>query len=177
MQVAVQHELFQPVMDLQRPVYTPPACAQEVDDLPQVVPTVRDMQELEVAIRDSLQLLDVDALTSHYFCEGQYARELQIPKGHVVVGKMHATENFFVLTKGDMTIWTPLGMKRVHAPFMCVTRPGDKRVGFAHEDSTTINFHANVDNEQDLLVLEDRYIIPERLGYDGHERKALQGAA
>jgi quercetin dioxygenase-like cupin family protein len=92
-----------------------------------------------------------------------YARELLIPQGAVIVGKMHAKENLFLLAKGDMTVWTDQGVRRVQAPFMVVTKPGDKRVGYAHEDSITINFHANPDDEQDLTLLEARYIMPEAL--------------
>ena len=128
-------------------------------------PTDRQVANLEKAIPQNLPTYDIDALTEHHFCEGLYARELFIPKGGVIVGKRHAKQNFFLLVKGDMTVSTASGMKRIKAPFMAVTQPGDKRVGYAHEDSITMNFHANPDDCADLKLLEERYISPEALVY------------
>ena len=79
------------------------------------------------------------------------------------MGKQHAKQNVFLLIKGELTLATEQGPKRVRAPFMAITQPGDKRVGFAHEDSITLNIHANPDDEHDLVVLESRYITPEQL--------------
>lgn len=124
------------------------------------VPTLENIRALERAMLERED--QVELPVTHHFCKGMYARWLEIPKGSAIVGKMHAQENFFLLLKGEMTVWTTNGMRRVKAPFMCVTKPGDKRVGYAHEDSVTINFHPNPDDEQDLLLLEDRYIVDEQ---------------
>lgn len=138
-----------------------------MSDLPEIVtkntapiPSLDQIQSLQNAIANELDCYDIEELTTHHFCEGMYARELFIPAGTVLVGKMHAKENFFVLMRGDMTILTPNGVRRVKAPFMVVTKPGDKRVGYAHEDSVTFNFHPNEDDQQDLKLLEARYIVP-----------------
>lgn len=128
-----------------------------------VAPTLDQIRRLEAAIPLALETYDIDSLTRHHFCEGMYVRELTIPAGGVIVGKMHAKENVFLLAKGDMTVWTEQGVRRVQAPFLVVTKPGDKRVGYAHEESITMNFHANHDDERDLEVLESRYILPEAL--------------
>ena len=126
-------------------------------------PTELQITELEKAIREALPTYDVDSLTSHHFCSGLYARELLVPKGGVVVGKRHASQNFFLLVKGEMTFSTDHGMIRVRAPFMAITKPGERRVGYAHEDSITMNFHANPDDCTDLVLLEERYVTPELL--------------
>lgn len=126
-------------------------------------PTLDQIRRLEAAIPQTLDTYDIDSLTTHHFCEGLYARELVIPEGGVIVGKMHAKENLFLLAKGDMTVWTEHGVRRVQAPFMVKTKPGDKRVGYAHTESITINFHANPDDETDLTLLESRYVMPEAL--------------
>ena len=128
-------------------------------------PTEDQVAMLEAAVREGLPNYDIDELTSHHFCAGLYARELAIPKGGIIVGKRHAKQNFFLLVKGDMTVSTNNGMRRITAPFMVVTQPGDKRVGYAHEDSITMNFHANEDDCTDLVLLENRYIVPE-IGYE-----------
>ena len=132
-------------------------------DVTRHAPSEVQITELDRAIREVLPTYDVDSLTSHHFCAGLYARELQIPKGGVIVGKRHASQNFFLLVKGEMTFSTDHGMIRVQAPFMAITRPGERRVGYAHEDSITMNFHANPDDCTDLVLLEERYITPELL--------------
>lgn len=120
------------------------------------------VRRLEAALAQFEQI-DADRLTSHHFCDGMYARELFIPAGVAVVGKMHASRNFFVLVKGTLILATPDGPVRITAPYMAVTEPGTKRAVFAEEDSVCINFHSNPDDEQDLAVLESRYITPEAL--------------
>jgi hypothetical protein len=42
-----------------------------------------------------------------------------------------------------------------------VTEPGTKRIVYAHEDTVIHTFHGNPDNETDLDLLEQRYIVPE----------------
>jgi hypothetical protein len=138
-------------------------------------PTLDQIRALEAAIKAELPTYDVEALTRHHFCEGMYARELFIPAGGVIVGKTHARQNFFLLARGDLTVWTEQGMKRVRAPFMVVTQPGEKRVGYAHEDSVTLNFHANPDDCADMAVLESRYIIPDA-AIEADERPSLENA-
>lgn len=129
------------------------------------LPTVNPVAQLEAALHalpDELKI-NPDDFTTHHFCAGMYARELFIPAGAVIVGKTHAVQNFFILVKGELLLASPEGPVRVRAPFMAVTQPGDKRAGLALEDSVCLNFHANPDDEQDLEVLETRYVIPEAL--------------
>ena len=127
------------------------------------VPVINPVRELQAALERMPDKLDIDALTSHHFCGGLYARELFIPAGTALVGKTHAQQNFFVLVKGTLTLATPNGPVTVTAPYMVVTQPGDQRAGFAHDDCICLNFHPNPDDERDMEVLEQRYITPEAL--------------
>lgn len=120
-------------------------------------------QKLEAAIKAELPCYDLDRLTAHHFCEGQYARELFIPQGAVIVGKMHAKENFFLLAMGELAMLTPDGVRLIRAPYLAVTKPGDKRAAYAIEDTICYNFHLNGDNERDMEALERRYIVPAEL--------------
>lgn len=123
--------------------------------------TLEKVRALETVMR---QMDTVELPVNHHFCRGLYARELFVPKGCTLVGKKHAQQNFFLLLSGEMSVSMADGsIARIRAPFLCVTQPGDKRVGYAHEDSVCINFHPNPDDEQDLNVLEARYITPEAL--------------
>lgn len=121
------------------------------------------VRALEAAIREMPGQLDADKLTFHHWCGGLYARELFIPAGATMVGKVHASENLFFLLKGRLSLATPEGPIEVVAPWMTVTKPGTKRAVFAHEDCVVMNVHANPDDERDLVKLEARYITPEAL--------------
>lgn len=133
-------------------------------------PTLPQLERLHQAIETSgIPQLDLAAHTAHHFCRGMYARELRVPAGHVVVGKMHASENFFLLVSGDVTISTNDGVRRLRGPVLAVTKPGDKRVCFAHTDVIMFNFHTRADEAEDLKILEARYVVPRE-----EEHRALE---
>jgi hypothetical protein len=121
------------------------------------------VQRLEAAIREMPDPFDIDAHTSHHFCDGMYVRQLDVPAGVTIVGKTHASRNLFLLVKGTMILATDDGPARIEAPFMVTTEPGTKRAGYAETDCICMNFHHNPDDEKDLVVLESRYIRPEAL--------------
>lgn len=77
---------------------------------------------------------------THHFCDGVYAREMFIPAGTVVVGKIHKRKNFNIMSRGKLTILTPDGLVTLLAGHHVVSEPGTKRVAYAHEDTiwTTI---------------------------------------
>jgi hypothetical protein len=94
----------------------------------------------------------------HHFADGLYAREITIPKGTLVVGKVHAGEHLNIVSKGEISVITEDGVRRIKAPCTLVSRPGTKRVGYAHEDTVWTTIHANPENEHDLERLEARLI-------------------
>jgi len=117
---------------------------------------------LMCAASPNLELLDLEALTNHEFCDGVYARSFLLPTGAWVISKMHAHENFFLLFKGDVSIYAADGTSvRVKAPFLMVTVPGTKRAVYAHEEAIIYNFHGNPENEKEVPKLEAKFIIPE----------------
>lgn len=94
---------------------------------------------------------------THIFADGIYAREIFIPKGTLLVGKIHAKDHVNVVSKGDISVITEEGVKRIVAPATFVAKPGTKRVGYAHEDTVWTTFHAS--KETDLEKLEDELIL------------------
>ena len=107
------------------------------------------------------QQLDLDALTKHHFAPGVYARELFIPKGTVLTGKIHKTEHLNIISQGKISVATEDGPKLIEAPHIMVSKPGTKRAGYAHEDTTWITIH--VTDETDLDKIEELVIAK---GYD-----------
>lgn len=129
-----------------------------------VAPTREQIERLEDEMRKSPPL---EIKTTHYFAQGLYAREIFIPKGCLLTGKVHRFEHLNIVSQGDITVWTEQGMKRVVAPFTLVSKPGTKRVGFAHEDTIWTTVHAceetNVEKIEGLLVEPNDPLIEETL--------------
>lgn len=129
-------------------------------DRPAVAPARSQIEELEAAM---LQYPQTELQTAHYFADGLYAREIRIPAGVLLTGKVHAAEHLNILSKGRITVWTEDGMRELCAPHAMVSRPGTKRVGLAHEDSVWTTIHANLRNTTDLDELEAVLIEPANL--------------
>lgn len=102
----------------------------------------------------------------HTFGDGTYVREMFIPKGTPLSGKIHKHACTNILVSGDITVFTEEGEKRIQGPCTFVSPPGVKRIGFAHEDTIWINVHSNPDNETDLSKIEQRVIAKDYGEYD-----------
>jgi quercetin dioxygenase-like cupin family protein len=122
-------------------------------------PVSRDrIAALETELR---KLPQADVPTEHTFGPGFYARTITLEPGTVLTGKVHSTEHIFIVSKGDITLVTEEGRKRVQAPFQAVCKPGTKRAGFAHTETVCTNVH--ITTETDLVRLEAQLIEPEAL--------------
>ena len=74
---------------------------------------------------------------------GMYAREIFIPKGVMLTGKIHKFDHFDVMLSGDISVSTDTGeIKRLSGYHMMSGSAGKKRIGFAHEDTHWITFHS-----------------------------------
>lgn len=94
----------------------------------------------------------------HHFAPGLYGREIIAPKGMLIVTKLHKTEHFVFLLKGDVSILSEEGVKRVTGPCMMVSPVGAKRAVYTHKDTVWINVHVNPSDTKDLEKLEDELI-------------------
>lgn len=77
----------------------------------------------------------------HKFAEGVYTREIHIPKGHVIVGKLHNHECMVYMIKGKVLVADENGVRMVEAPCQFVSAEGIKRIGFVIEDVVWIDIH------------------------------------
>jgi hypothetical protein len=114
------------------------------------------------------KLPQLDLTTKHYFSDGVYARELHIPAGTALTGRVHKFENLNILIQGEMSVMMEEGIKRIAAPYTIVSPPGTKRVAYAHTDCiwTTIlpttdtdldkiEAHFTTNNEADYLAFRE----------------------
>lgn len=139
----------------------------------EIAPLPSPTREQIVRLQTELAKLPQIALdTQHFFVKGMYARQIAIPAGTTLVGKVHRSEHFFMLLQGDMTLWTEEGMRRVQAPYVACAKPGIKRVGLAHTDSVCINVHTT--ELTDLEAIEDELVEKEELPMIDAQTKVLE---
>lgn len=97
----------------------------------------------------------------HTFLDGMYVRELFIPKGSLIVGKIHKQSCVNLVTKGDISVMTETGSARVKAGYSVVSPAGIQKVGYAHEDTIFVNvFRTDETDEQK---------IEQAIAWDGFE--------
>lgn len=117
------------------------------------------------------QMEQLDLPVKHYFARGVYARELFIPAGTVVVGKIHKYSQINILSKGDISVSTDSGVVRVQAPFTVVGPAGTKRVGYAHTDCIWTTISAT--DLTDVDEIEKEIIAPSFEEYELFCREGL----
>lgn len=103
---------------------------------------------LEIEMKKRPQL---DLKVVNHFSYGVYARELHIPAGALITGEIHKLENLNILSKGDISVMTEDGVKRVQAPFTIVSPPGTKRIAFAHTDCIWTTIHGTFEKDVDKI--------------------------
>lgn len=109
--------------------------------------------------RDKVSLLESEMLkheqvaipVRHYFSPGVYAREITIPAGTILTGRIHKYEQLNILSGGEISVLTDDGMKRVAAPFTVVSPPGTKRIAYAHTDCVWTTILATEEKDHDLI--------------------------
>lgn len=92
----------------------------------------------------------------HTFVDGIYVREIFIPKGMLVVGKIHRHSHPNFLIKGDVSVLTEEGQRRIQGPCWMISPAGTKRVVYTHEDTVWTTVHAT--KETNLERIEEEII-------------------
>ena len=130
-----------------------------------------------LTVQDGLQkLIDDGAVEStlenctlkHYFTPKDekygcctYAREMLIPKGTLIIGKIHRHQHLNFISKGKVTVFTEFGQKQLEGPCTFVSEIGLKRAVYAEEDTlwTTVHLTEHV-GEENLDKIETEVIAP-----------------
>ena len=102
----------------------------------------------------------------HTFSDGIYVREMFVPKGMMLVGKIIKQAHHIFLMSGKIAIITEDGEKIMEGPCSVVAKGGTKRVGYALTDVVWINVHPNITDTQDLDKLEQEVIAKDYDEYD-----------
>jgi hypothetical protein len=89
-----------------------------------------------------LSLPQIELNAKHYLCKGLYTRELFMPKGSAVTGKIHVKEHIVTIVYGDVSVATNDGVERIVGPCTFIGKAGSKRALFMHEDTLWLATHA-----------------------------------
>ena len=93
----------------------------------------------------------------HHFAHGSYGREMTLPAGMVVVGKIHKHAHINVISKGRVQVFTEQdGVLELAAPCTFVSSPGTKRVVHVLEETVWTTVH--VTDKTDLAEIEREVI-------------------
>lgn len=121
-----------------------------------------------------LCLPPADIKTLHSFAPGMYIREMHVPAGTVVLGHEHLTDQLNILLKGSLDIVVSEGQTaHMTAPCVFVASAGIRKVAEFREDSVWLNVMPNPDNEQNIDVLDDRF-IRKSATFLAHEKKLTE---
>jgi len=110
-----------------------------------------------LALEDEMRKHEqIELRVEHHFAPGVYARELFIPAGTLLTGKIHKTEHLNIISQGRISISNVGERTMITAPHTMISKPGTKRAGYAHEDTVWVTVHPT--DETDLKVLEKMLI-------------------
>jgi len=89
-----------------------------------------------------LQLPQITIEPKHYFIGGLCAREIVIPAGVCLTGKIHLEDHLNFVT-GDISVETDEGMTRLTGVQIAVpSKKGIKRAGYTHTQTIWTTVHA-----------------------------------
>lgn len=108
---------------------------------------------------------------THFFAPGMYLRELTIPTGMLMVGKIHKHAHFLMVLKGRAEVISEFGRMIVEAGHISVSPPGVKRVVLALDEVQFVTVHANPTDTEDLEIIEAEHIETEILSFTAPESK------
>lgn len=93
----------------------------------------------------------------HSFAPGIYVRQISIPAGTLIVGKIHKHEHPNFLLEGKVLVLTESGgVEELEAPLSIISPAGTKRLVYAHTDVVWTTVHAT--QETDLEKIEEETI-------------------
>lgn len=83
----------------------------------------------------------VEIPVTQYFCNGVYVREITIPAGVILTGKIHKHPCLSVVLTGKMEVITDEGPRIIEAPMIYESPAGVKRAGRALEACRWLTIH------------------------------------
>ncbi len=138
----------------------------------------KDIMEFESMLREHPDAFVGDNIScplKHSFADGIYVREITIPAGMILTGKVHKHAHPNFLLKGEVEVFTESGgSERLIAPCSMISKAGTKRIVHTLTQVVWTTVHHNPNNITDIDKLEDIVIAKDYLEYE--KFKMLQGS-
>lgn len=115
--------------------------------------------KVAVVIQGLAKLPQCECPLKHYFAPGVYIREITMPAGAIIIGKIHKTEHFNIIAKGRVSLVSEDHTQLLEAPVTFISKPGVQKVLYIHEKTVWSTVH--VTEERDLDRLEAALIEPD----------------
>jgi hypothetical protein len=133
--------------------------------------TREQVMDFEDTLR-TLPPLDMEQHTYHHFAPDVYVRELFIPEGVALTGKIHKHELMNILVSGTVRVNTDDGMETLTGPLIFNSRAGTKRAIYGITDAIWLNVHPT--GLTDLGEIEEEFIAPDFEILEQYQRKQLE---
>jgi hypothetical protein len=133
--------------------------------------TRQQVNDIEAVMK---QLPQVELQVINHFSNGVYARELHIPAGVTLTGRIHKYDNLNILSQGEMLVTTEAGLVHVKAPFTVVSPAGTKRIATTLTDCIWTSIHGT--DETDIDKIEQHFTADSDQEYLEHcEQLKIEG--
>ena len=116
-------------------------------------------EKVAYLVKEMGAIPQVECTLKHYFAPHVYIREIFMPAGSVVIGKIHKTEHFNIIQKGSVTLMNEDGSKEtLTGPVTFISKGGVQKVLYIHDDTVWSTVH--ITENRDLESLEAELIEP-----------------
>ena len=141
----------------------------QLDGLPSIEQCPMDWRQKTAILVTGLgSLPQVDCPLKHHFLPGVYVREIFMPAGSIVIGKIHKTRHFNIIQKGKVMLISEHDKKILEGPCTFVSEAGIQKLLYIYEDTVWSTVHLTENTsleslESELIEQDDSYPVLERL--------------
>ena len=123
---------------------------------------------------ESLKLPQVSIPVVNYFADGVYVREMRVPAGTTITGKIHKTSTVDVLLEGSIVVVNDSGVPvRMDAPFVFESKPGVSKAGWTITDTRWLTVHGTKSDTQNIEELERELVVEDYQQYLEYRKTLL----
>ena len=106
------------------------------------------------------EMAQAECPVEHIMQGDEYIRQIRVPAGSVVIGRVHIHGHLVQLLEGTVLNVTEEGRQEITGPYEFVSAPGYQVVCVAVTDIVARTVHKNPDGVTDWKVLEARDFVP-----------------
>jgi len=126
-------------------------------NIPKATRPASPLDEFEAMLATMQQ---VEFPLTHSFTPGIVIRQCFLPAGSLLTSMEHLTEHHFIIISGTVDVISAFERNTYVGPHMGITKPGTRRVLYAHTDTLWLTIHANPENITDLEDLAASVVNP-----------------